>query len=89
MVRKFFPLLPRAYRGRPRIGPETACGALWLSLSKGLKESQYRANPETANPLSEYAEDIQAFCKEVLGIRLYRRQLEIVEAVPKASSRLR
>lgn len=50
---------------------------------RGLARAEVKANPESENPLSEYAEDIRAFAEEVLGIKLYRRQLEITEAILK------
>jgi phage terminase large subunit len=51
--------------------------------SRALQRAAQKASPETQNPLREYAEDIKTFCVEVLGIYLYSRQLEIVEAILK------
>lgn len=47
----------------------------------GLAKAEIQAKPETANPLSEYAEDIKAFAWEVFGIKLYSQQAKIVAAI--------
>lgn len=77
-------MLPQDYRQPTWLLSSGSSERTLASLfSQGLKKAKYKAAPESENPLREYAEDIQAFCNEVLGIRLYRRQTEIVEAILK------